>query len=39
VGQGRYGQASALAVLFTVGVAVLAVAERRLSRMLQRRVA
>ena len=39
VGQGRYGQASALAVLFTIGVAVLAVAQLRLSRTLQRRVA
>jgi len=39
VGQGRYGQASALAVLFTIGVALLALVQLRVSRTLQRRVA
>jgi raffinose/stachyose/melibiose transport system permease protein len=38
VGQGRYGLASALAVLFTVAVAVLSIGQLMLSRRLERNV-
>ncbi|WP_163541747.1 carbohydrate ABC transporter permease [Occultella kanbiaonis] len=38
VAQGRYGLASALAVLFTIAVAVLVLAQLGLSRLLERRI-
>ena len=38
VGQGRYGLASALAVLFTVAVAVLSIGQLLLSRRMERNV-
>lgn len=37
VGQGRYGLASALAVIFTLAVAVLAFAQLRVTRLIERR--
>jgi raffinose/stachyose/melibiose transport system permease protein len=38
VGQGRYGIASALAVLFTIAVAVLAISQLLIARRIERRV-
>jgi raffinose/stachyose/melibiose transport system permease protein len=38
VAQGRYGLASALAVLFTIAVGIVAVAQLWVSRRIERRV-